>query len=235
MKANNTLRIIEVSFQLIGIGCLLGCVLSMFNTFNFLKGAERVEGIVVENIVSRDSDGSETYRALVKYSKTGGETGRFKASVASNPPSFDVGEHVNVLVSMDGSKQKIDSFTQIWFLPLFLVGFGAIFGGIGFSFPILRKRRATFAKYIKEMGDKLETEDVEVLVNSAYSVNNRNPFYLQCKANIDGVETVFKSENIWDNPSKALGGRKVSIYYLRNEPKRHLVDIEFLNFQSKKR
>jgi hypothetical protein len=66
----------------------------------------------------------------------------FSAFSAFNPPSFEVGERVKVLISKNGSRQSIDSFGQIGSLPIFLGGFGAVFGGIGFAFPILRRRKA---------------------------------------------------------------------------------------------
>lgn len=142
MKTMSALRIIEAVFQALGLGLVIGAAFSASSARAFVKEADRLDGVVVDNLVSRDSDGDATYRAVVEYRKAAGGAGRFNADMASNPPSFEVGERVKVLVSKDGSRQSIDSFGQIWFLPIFLGGFGAVFGGIGFAFPIMRKRKA---------------------------------------------------------------------------------------------
>lgn len=229
MKPMSALRIIEVVFQVFGTGCLIGAAVCAAKARTFVQEADRSEGVVVDNLASRDSDGDLTYRAVVEYSQAGGGRGRFNADVASNPPSFEVGERVQILVSRDGSRQSIDSFGQIWFLPVFLAGFGAVFGGIGFAFPIARKRKAEFVRYVKHTGEAVETSDVEVRINRHFSVNDRNPWYLRCKAKVDGVETVFKSGNIWEDPSIAIADRKIRIHYLRQDPKKHWVDIGFLD------
>jgi hypothetical protein len=151
------------------------------------------------------------------------------AVCAANPPSFEVGERVRVLVSKDGSRQSTDSFAQIGLLPISLGGFGVVFGGIGFAFPIVRRRKAEFARYVKSVGETVESSDVEVLINRHYAVNDRHPWYLRCKARVDGVEMVFKSGNIWEDPSTAVADRRIRIHYLRNDPEKHLVDIGFLD------
>ncbi len=142
MKSNSALRIIEVVFQAVGMGLVIGAALGASSVRAFVKEADRMEGVVVDNIASRDSEGDMTYRAVVEYRTPEGAPGRFNADVASNPPSFDLGERVKVLVSKDGTRRSIDGFVQIWFLPIFLGGFGAVFGGIGLAFPIVRKRKA---------------------------------------------------------------------------------------------
>lgn len=142
MRPKSALRILEVVFQAVGLGLVIGAAFSASGVRAFIREADRSEGVVVDNIPSRDSEGDLTYRAVVEYRTPEGATGRFNAKVSSNPPSFGLGERVKVLVSKDGTRRSIDSFVQNWFLPMFLGGFGAVFGGIGLAFPIVRKRKA---------------------------------------------------------------------------------------------
>lgn len=141
MRPKSALRILEVVFQAVGLGLVIGAAFSASGVRAFIKEADRSEGVVVGNIASRDSDGDVTYRAVVEYRTPEGASGRFNAKVASNPPSFDLGERVKVLVSRDGTRRSIDSFGQNWFLTIFLGGFGAVFGGIGLAFTMVRKRK----------------------------------------------------------------------------------------------
>ena len=65
---------------------------------------------------------------------------RITNAVASSPPAYDVGEHVEVIYQPnDPENARIDSFAESWLLPLVLGVFGTVF--LGFALAIFRSRR----------------------------------------------------------------------------------------------
>jgi hypothetical protein len=229
MKPNKTVRIIEIVFSIIGAACALAAIGTFGSQMKFVKTAYRMNGVVVDNVASRNSDNDgNTYAPVVEYPGTDGAPQRFTAGVSSSPPSFELGERVAVLVSKDGTKRSIDSFGQLWFLPLFMGIFAVVFGGIGGGMMAYRIRKTNFARFVKEMGLMIESGDFRVEVNGSLTVNGRHPYYLECKALIDGAQRKFKSGSIWEDPSDRIEGRKIRIFYLANQPGKYHVDLDFL-------
>src|SRR5689334_5499917 len=119
MKPDKTVRIIETVFALLGAVCALAALGAYGAQSKFVKSAERLTGVVVDNEASRNSDNDGyTYAPVVEYSGKDGKPHRFTAGVSTYPPSFGVGERVNVLVSKDEKKRSIDSFGQLWLPPV---------------------------------------------------------------------------------------------------------------------
>ncbi|GEM_PF-1667050 len=227
MKPKTLLRIIETVFLLTGVGCAVGAVVSVAQGMGFVKAADRFPGVVVDNEEYQGSKGP-VYNSVVEYGGKGWDRKRFVSRVGSNPPAYQVGDAVTILVSKDGRTRKLDGFMELWFTALILGIFGAAFGTPAAVMMVLRIRQGNFAKYVKEAGESVETGDFKIRINGSLSVNNRNPFYLECKAVIDGETRVCKSASIWEDPSEKVEGLKIRIYYLRNRPEKYLVDIGFL-------
>ncbi|MDB5103507.1 MAG: hypothetical protein JWP91_1196 [Fibrobacteres bacterium] len=234
MEIKQGIRIFERGSLILGIGLSAGLIFCLYEKAGFLRDAERLDGMVVDNRESWGSKGN-TWNAVVEYANPEGGMERFESGVSSNPPAFAIGEKVTVLVSRDGSGRCIESLMELWFVPLLLGVFALAFGGPGLVMTVMRKRKGEFSKYVKAMGEEVSTSDVEVRINNQLSVNDRNPYYLYCKAVIDGETRIFKSGNIWEDPTAAVEGRSVKIHYLRNRPKKHLVDIGFLEEPSGER
>ncbi|MEO6095601.1 MAG: DUF3592 domain-containing protein [Fibrobacteria bacterium] len=233
MKPDKTIRIIEIVFSIIGAVCAMAAVGTFGTQAKFIKTAEQLTGVVVDNVASRNSkDDGYTYAPVVEYSGMDGTLHRFTAGVSSSPPSFEVGERVSVLVSKDGTKPSIDNFGQLWFLPLFLGGFAFVFGGIGGGMMTFRIKKRKFAKYLKAAGLTIETEDFVVKVNGSLTVNGRHPYYLECKGVLDGAARVFKSGSIWEDPTDRIEGRMIRIFYLPRMPWKYHVDLDFLDAAS---
>jgi hypothetical protein len=103
----------------------------------------RADGVVIDLIVSRDSD-SETYHPRVRFTTAKGQSLEFTSSVGSRPPGFDIGEHVTVLYDpADPEDASIDSFFQLWFGALILGVLGSVMvvGGGGVAVVLLRSAR----------------------------------------------------------------------------------------------
>jgi len=137
----------------IGIGAVLAFFLGLallgvavflaIDTRHDIATAVRADGIVTDLIVDSDSD-SDTYHPHVRFVTARGEAVEFTSSVGSNPAGFDIGEHVIVLYDPSNPQDaRIDSFVQLWFVPLIVGFFGLVFatpGGVA-SIVLLRWSR----------------------------------------------------------------------------------------------
>lgn len=93
----------------------------------------------------------------------------------------------------------------------------------------MRARRRAFRKLLIETGAVIELKDFDVRVNKSVSCDGANPWYVRASATIRGQPVVFRSRNIWKDPREALMGRKLRVYYLRDNPRKHWVDTDFLD------
>ena len=119
--------------------------ITTFNVDRFLNEAEQTTGTVVALSEKHDTErNSINYAPVFTFKIEYGRTQSVTSSVATNPPSFAVGDQVHVLYRRsDPAGAKIDSFWQLWFWPVFLAGFGSveILVGIIFLFSARRKLR----------------------------------------------------------------------------------------------
>lgn len=116
-----------------GVGLLLLSLAIYFisNTLQFQKNAFRVKGTVVEMERSRGSKGGSVYSPIVEF-QLNNQTIQIYGSVASNPPAFDKGEIVDVIVNLKNPQEsRIDTFMENWFGALILGFMGSVFSAIG--------------------------------------------------------------------------------------------------------
>lgn len=97
------------------------------------------------------SDGSYTYYPIVEYGLPNSfEVYQFKHHTGSNPPSFQIGEEVEVLYNPDDFTDAIiDQGLFNYFWPALIIFFGFFFGSIGISTTKLALNRK---KYLRLCG-----------------------------------------------------------------------------------
>jgi hypothetical protein len=127
------------------VGFLVAAAITAFNVDRFLNEAEHATGTVVAFSEKHDTErNSINYAPVFTFKIEAGRTQSVTSSVATNPPSFAVGDQVRILYRRsDPSGARIDSFWQLWFWPVFLSGFGLVNGLVGtiFFFSARRKLR----------------------------------------------------------------------------------------------
>ena len=112
-------------FLLFGLPMLIGA--GFVFTSNQEEYANRVE--VEGEVISLE--GYDTYVPVIEYEWEGAYY-EIRGSVASNPPSFRVGEVAEVLVDPSNPQDgRINSFFERWFLTLILGGMGTVFSAVG--------------------------------------------------------------------------------------------------------
>jgi hypothetical protein len=114
MNEQLILILLSVAFAVTAIGLFFGGVLSFVRARAFLRGAARTDGVVIENALAKNSDGGATYVPVVEFSA--GERGhRITGRTGTNPPSYEIGERVEVCFSpWRPSEAKIHSYLEIY-------------------------------------------------------------------------------------------------------------------------
>jgi len=117
-----------------GVGAMLLFVgiAAFIQTRRFATDAIRTSGTVVENKATQkrreDGVGQDTlYYPIFEFADFQGIQRRVQGSTASSPPSFSIGAKVRVLYSRsDPERARIDSFGNLWLLPLLASGLGVV-------------------------------------------------------------------------------------------------------------
>jgi hypothetical protein len=147
-------------FLVIGLGLIGGGIYSFLSTRAFLRQAVPAEGAVIDLTAAWDSeDGSYTYYPRVRFRTPDGRAVEFTSDVGSSPPAFEVGEPVRVLFDpANPARARIDSFVQLWLLPLILGGIGLVFGFFGAAATFGAGRRGGGIAAPPPMQDEQEAE-----------------------------------------------------------------------------
>ncbi len=122
-------------FLLVGLAMLSGAVYSFVTTWRFIGGAIAADGVVIALEESwSSSDGDYTYHPRVAFETEDRRRFEFTGDTGSRPAAFDVGEPVRVLFDPAMPETaRIDSFFQLWLLPLILGGLGTVFSSFGLA------------------------------------------------------------------------------------------------------
>jgi hypothetical protein len=91
------------------------------------------QGTVIDLIPQKDDNGNINYCARFRFKAHDGKAYTATAGVATNPPSFEIGENVRVrYLPTDPMSAKLSYFWQLWFEPVLCAGLGVVFSGAGY-------------------------------------------------------------------------------------------------------
>ena len=112
---------------LISIALLVIAIGTGAKTYSWAKGAQAVDGTVVELVEKRKKrkkGGSKvSYRPRVRY-EINGEKKEVVSSQSSNPPQYKVGEAVKVAANPEKGDESIATFGELY-------GFSVVLGCLG--------------------------------------------------------------------------------------------------------
>ncbi|MEP7355890.1 MAG: DUF3592 domain-containing protein [Anaerolineales bacterium] len=116
----------------IGLNLLLAVFLGIggwygWGSYNLTTRGGRADGTVVAMDESNDDDGT-TYAPIVGY-EVDGERYEMNSHNYSSPPAYHVGQKVTILYNLaDPNTARIDSFWDLWLLPIIFIGLAVPFG-----------------------------------------------------------------------------------------------------------
>lgn len=224
------IKLLRILFILVGAGLLALAAVLFQHSRAFEANAVATEGVVVELVESR-SDDSITYRPVVTFTTDEGTRVTFTSRAGSNPPVYSLGDPVEVLFDPDNPQNaRLDGFFEAMGAWLIFGGIGALFlvGGLG----ALLFSRVSAARNagLLERGLRLETTYQGVERNTGLSVNGRHPYRITSQwLNPESLEVhVFKSENLWYDPSSYLETDTIPVFIEQGNPRKYHMDLSFL-------
>jgi Protein of unknown function (DUF3592) len=226
----NFVQRIGALFLTVGLLMSIGSGYWAVRTRAFLGRAEAAPGTVVALELSRSSD-SSSYHPVVRFTLPSGQARTFRSRSGSNPPSYSVGDTVEVLYDRDDpSDSRIDSTFSLWGGPIIVGGLGAVFAAIGGGILLMRRAAARRAAELRATGTPVATRFQSVERNTRLRVNGRSPWQIvtQWQDPSTGKLHLFHSENIWFDPTPHISQQEITAYVDRRDPKRHVLDLSFL-------
>ncbi len=217
-------------FLVIGAALLTAGVVSARNTQTFIAESAAAPGTVID-MVRRQSSDSDTYAPVVRFVTQRGEAIEFTSNSSSNPPSYGTGERVEVLYRpVAPHDARINAFGSLWASSLVLGALGSIFFAIGAGIILVAVFQARKAADLMRNGKRLLTTVQRVELNQNLEVNGRHPYrvFTQWQNPATAEKRIFKSSNVWFDPSAYLNGRDVAVFVGRGDPDRYYVDLSFL-------
>jgi hypothetical protein len=128
----STELIIGIVFGLVGALLFVIGVFLFIRTRAFVSSSQEVKGTVIRMLSSSGSEGGTVYAPVFKFTTIQGQVIEVEEKVYSNPPGFSVGQVVDMLYDpKNPGNARAKKWSSLYFVPLFLSGMGAIFGGIG--------------------------------------------------------------------------------------------------------
>lgn len=227
-------KIVGGIFSVIGIGSLIGVVLSIISTNSFISKSEITNGRIIDIIArtSRDSDGNTTRSRypVIQFENKDGSIVEFESSSATSG-GITIGETVEVryLPSNPKNARISSSFMDMWGLTVFLGLFGVVFAGLGVPFFWLGIRDSINEKKALSYSKEIKANIHEVAQNTSISMNGRSPYVIEAQwLDPDTNEIhIFKSKNFWYDPSEYIKEEIVVKMDPRNS-KKYWMDVSFL-------
>lgn len=227
MKTFNTLRVI---FTLVGLGMLAGAFFAFQSTSTFLETATAKPGVVTDLIRSRSSD-SNAYYPIVRFEYEPGRPVEFQSSSGSNPASYSRGEEVRVLFAPgEPESARIDDFFSLWGAALIVGGIGAAFFLVGAGMFVVPAIRNGSAAKLRKTGQLVQSRYQGVEKNERLVMNGKSPYQIVCQWQnpVTSDIHVFRSGNLWFDPSSHIPGESIPVYINPTNPRQYWVDTSFL-------
>lgn len=196
----------------------------------FLDKAVSAEGTVTELVRSR-SDDSISYRPVVEFTAQNGTPVEFVSSVGSNPPNYSPGERVEVLYDpANPVDAQLNSNLASWGGSVVVAGIGGLFLVSGLVMFFTGRRNAARKAALMQEGLRLETTYQGVERNTGFSVNGKHPYNVNTQwLNPESLEVhVFKSENLWFDPSPYIDTQTIAVFIEQGNPGKYHMDLSFL-------
>jgi hypothetical protein len=235
MSQTKILRLVFGIFGIVGLGLLIGGVISVQHTRQFIQTAISAPGVVVENVLREDRTSNRgsswAYYPRIRFRTADDQEISFISDVGTRPPSYRVNEPVTVLYDpRQPYSASIRSFGSLWAGSIVLLAMGVVFTSPGVGILIWKRFNARKNAWLHQNGRRIQADSVHVELNTSLNVNGVNPYRIMCQW-LDPATNqmhVFHSANIWYNPSRFLHGKLLEVLVDPNNMHRYTVEISFL-------
>jgi hypothetical protein len=228
-------RLIFGIFAVVGVGLLIGALFAYEHMHRFLQTAVSTPGVVVENIWQEDrsSNNGPSWTAYprVRFRTADDREISIVTRTGSNPPAYHVEDAVTILYDpQQPNRASIKSFAELWLLPTILGGMGFIFSSMGAVAVIWKGVSDRKDAWLQQNGRRIQAEFTRVELNNSVEVNGAHPYHIVCQW-LDPTSNqlhIFKSHNIWFDPTGFIPGKTIEVWMDPNKPHRYVVATSFL-------
>ena len=212
-------------FFVVGMSLLISGIGVLRSTQKFLNRAEVIEGTISDIQVRYDSDGDAHHSVFVRYSYEGQE---YETGLSEYSSSMHIGQSIRLYVD-PRNPYSVRSKSMAYFLPIMLMGMGALFACVGLPFILSVLKKSFSRKLLLQNGNCVNATIVASDVNTHYSVNGRHPYYVDCQYRdpYSGMTYLYRSGHIWEDPYQFVGGQ-IPVYVDPKKPSKYYVAIEEL-------
>lgn len=223
-KSNKVLYILGSVFLPIGVLILIIAGFVLANSQKFYSNAQTTEAIITDIVSTRDIDNGRNYDVYINYEIDGTKYDDVRLNYYNS--SMDIGDTITVYYDPSNPSKVRMKMGSI--LVLFaLVPIGVIFTFVGlllFSIVYRKKKRVV---RLKENGRRIYVEVNNVVVNNSTRINGKSPYRIECSwlDEKTGKTYLYKSENIWFDPTNLVIGTQLPAYVNPNNLKEHYIDI----------
>lgn len=222
------LKIIKYVFTIVGILLLATSAYLFQDTRTFVRDGAHTTGMVIDLLRSNNG----TYAPRVRFRTADERVIEFTSSTSANPPAYQQEEQVEVIYPVDRpGDARISGFMTLWGASLITGILGGVFfliGGGLLAYGLLRSNRKA---WLEKHGIPVTARLQQVELNTALESNGRNPYRIsaQWKDPTTNRIHIFRSDNLWFDPSEFLAGQEtVTVLIKRDDPRKHYMDITFL-------
>lgn len=194
----------------------------------FITGATRTEGRIVRMQESHDDDGT-TYRPVFEFTDARGQTYTGVSRVGTSHPSRKIGDAVPVLYDpANPDEARIASYFQLHIGSFVLSLLALVFGGVGFVWLYLVRRREAMIEELRLSGARVKAKVIGIHQRTNITVNNRHPWRIEAEAQeASRAGQIYYSGNIWSDPREKVP-ETVEVWVDRNDPRRHHIELGFI-------
>jgi len=242
LKSKKATKLVKLIF--FGFGFLWIAVGAFFllEAKHFASKSYRAKGTVIElKKVRRLSDSKSSvsryktvYYPVIKYQTKDRKNIRFTSSSGSYPSPYKKGDQVEIMYDPKNPlKARIVSFRSMWLFPVLFFGIGGVLILTGSVILMWKRLSGSKIEWFKRNGMPIMVEIEKISVNKKITVNGKHPYKIYAKyLNPQTNEMqIFKSKNLWDDPTKYLTEKNITRIEVWIDPrnyKKYLMNTDFL-------
>lgn len=229
------MKLFKLIFFITSLFPLSLCIFMTTQSITLVKDGTTTAGILLSysevEIREKDSSRRSTgYKPNIVYI-VDDERFILDTKITYSERKYPTGHHFEILYKeTDPSSATLSSFSELWIIPIFSFIMFFIFFSIPMVMtiiPFMRKRKIA---YLKRNGKKLKATIGSIKINPTEWENDNFPFQIHAHYTPKGRKRakVYKSDNIWFDPTSHIDGDEITVYVDSNNPKNYWVDTSFL-------
>lgn len=224
-------RFLFYIFALIGEIIFIVALFVIKSELNVVRNGIETTGVVIDQSVSKSSDGSYFYHPIIQFNTEDNREIMFRSPEGGHQSRFYLGEKINVIyLPSDPQRATINNFLGLYGAGTILSIFGLVFASTGLIPLYFIRRRATRDQRLKRDGMPINVKISEIIINSHIRFNHRSPYQIIADYHdtLNNRLIRYKSGYIFFDPTPYINRELVTVYVDKKNPKIYYLDISFL-------